>query len=300
MSNFTDETEASEEKPVTPVPESLNEEISAEVTQDALVQSPDAAVTEGVTPEAVLPLADKRGPLHVKLQVYDGPLDLLLELIKKNEMDIYDIKIAEITRQYLDYLAQLEKLDLDIAGEFLVLAATLIYIKSKMLLPVEEELEEDEDGRDPRSELVRKLLEYQAFKEAARELGLLEGERSKIFTRQVSDYYLGEIEEGELEIETFSSNLFDLLTAFQNVITRSGHEEMHEVFEQQVTIEEKILEMKTILFEKGSVVFSTLFKERWTRNELIATFLAVLEVVRSKFARVRQEEQFGDILIEKI
>ena len=98
MSNFTDETEASEEKPVTPVPESLNEDVSAEVTesQDTLVQSPDSAVTEGVSPEAVLPSADKRGPLHVKLQVYDGPLDILLELIKKNEMDIYDIKIAEI------------------------------------------------------------------------------------------------------------------------------------------------------------------------------------------------------------
>jgi len=275
--------------------QNTEESLGGSVSKD---ESKESEGSVGKVSEIAIP--EKSVPWHVKLQVYDGPLDLLLELIKKNEMDIYDIQIAEITRQYLDHLAQLEKLDLEIAGEFLVLAATLIYIKSKMLLPVDEEPEEDESGQDPRSELVRKLLEYQAFKEAAKELGLLEGERSKIFTRQISDYYLSDIEEGELEVETFSSNLFDLLTAFQNVITRSGHEEMHEVFEQSVTIEEKILEVKTILFEKGNVVFSTLFKERWTRNELIATFLALLEIVRSKFARVRQEQQFGDILIEKI
>ncbi len=261
---------------------------------------PEPSLEAAAEAVSAQPLPVKDSPLHVKLQVYDGPLDLLLDLIKKNEMDIYDIQIAEITRQYLDHLAQLEKLDLEIAGEFLVLAATLIYIKSKMLLPVEEEPEDDESGQDPRTELVRKLLEYQAFKEAARELGLLEGERSKFFTRQMNDYYLGEIEEGELEIETFSSNLFDLLTAFQNVLTRAGHEEMHEVFEQMVTIEEKIEEVRTILLEQGKVIFSTLFKERWTRNELIATFLALLEIVRTKFARVRQDQQFGDIVIEKI
>ena len=124
--------------------------------------------------------------LHVKISVYDGPLDLLLDLIKKNEMDIYDIPIAEITRQYLESLAGMKQLDLEIAGEFIVMAATLIYIKSKMLLPQEKE-EEDEDGQDPRAELVRKLLEYQAFKEAAKELGILEGERGKIFTRRISD-----------------------------------------------------------------------------------------------------------------
>ena len=240
-------------------------------------------------------------PMHVKLSVYDGPLDLLLDLIKKNEMDIYDIQIAEITRQYLGYLAEMKRLDLEVAGEFLVLAATLIYIKSKMLLPVDDEPDEDEDGLDPRSELVRKLLEYQAFKEAARELGLLEEERGKIFTRQISDYYLGNLEAAEPEIESFSNNLFDLLTAFQNVLTRSGRQEMHEVFEQIVTIEEKIMEVKTVLFERsGKIRFLDLFKERWTRNELIATFLAVLEIVRTKYARVLQEENFGDILIEKI
>ncbi len=256
--------------------------------------------SKSLGPEDPKPVLDAEpNPMHVKLPVYDGPLDLLLELIKKNEMDIYDIQIAEITRQYLACLEQMKQMDLEIAGEFLVLAATLIYIKSKMLLPVEEELEE-EDGQDPRTELVRKLLEYQAFKEAARELGFLEDERGQFFTRQITDYYLGEMKESDLDMGALSSNLFDLLTAFQNVLTRSGHEEMHEVYEQIVTIEEKIAEVRQMLLERGRVLFSDLFKIRWTRNELIATFLAILEIVRTKYARVRQEEQFGEIAIEKI
>jgi len=131
--------------------------------------------------------ADKEwDPLHVKIPVYDGPLDLLLDLIKKNEMNVYDIPVAEITKQYLDYLQVMKQLDLEVAGEFIVMAATLIFIKSKMLLPTEKDGEE-EDGTDPRAELVRKLLEYQAFKEAAKELGLLQTERGKMFTRQITD-----------------------------------------------------------------------------------------------------------------
>lgn len=238
-------------------------------------------------------------PLHVKLAVYDGPLELLLELIKKNEMDIYNIQISEITRQYLEQLALMKQLDLEVAGEFIVLAATLIYIKSKMLLP-QENMDEEEDGQDPRAELVRKLLEYQAFKEAAKELGLLEDERGKIFTRQIADYYLAEISPEDVEIDTFSANLFDLLSAFQSVITRAGRVQMHEVFEQEISIEEKMVEIKTRLLEEKKVVFAKLFGEKWTRNILIATFLAVLEIVRTKFARVVQDKQFGEIVIETI
>jgi len=237
-------------------------------------------------------------PLHVKLSVYDGPLDLLLDLIKKNEMDIYDIPMAEITKQYLDYLAQMKQLDLEIAGEFLVIAATLVYIKSKMLLPQDSAEEEEEDG-DPRAELVRKLLEYQAFKEAARELGFLEDERGKMFTRQITDYYLTDLDPQEVGMDTFSSNLYDLLSAFQKVITQAGRETMHEVFEEVISIEEKMAEIKNCLIEARSVPFSKLFKNRWSRNELIATFLALLEIVRTKFARILQEKQFGEILIER-
>lgn len=237
--------------------------------------------------------------LHVKLSVYDGPLDLLLELIKKNEMDIYNIPISEITRQYLESLAQMKQLDLEIAGEFIVMAATLIYIKSKMLLP-QENTDDDEEEGDPRAELVRKLLEYQAFKEAAKELGIMEDERGKIFTRQIGDYYLSNIEADDIEIDSFSANLFDLLSAFQNVLTRAGRVEMHEVFEQEVSIEDKMTEIKGKLESQKKMVFSNLFGERWTKNVLIATFLAILEIVRTRFARVTQDQQFGEIYIEKI
>jgi segregation and condensation protein A len=238
-----------------------------------------------------------REVMHVSLPVYDGPLELLLELIKKNEMDIYNIQVSVITQQYLDSLAEMKQLDLEIAGEYLVLAATLLYIKSKMLLPQEEGDEEDE-GLDPRAELVRKLLEYIAFKEAAKELGILEGERGKIFTRQISDYYLANLDPEDVGIDTFSASLFDLLNAFQGVMAKIARVQPHEVFEQEISIEEKMADLKALLAEKKKVVFSTLFQENWTRNLLIATFLAVLEIVRSRYARVVQEKVFGEIVIE--
>lgn len=247
--------------------------------------------------ELALKAASKSFP--VKLPVYDGPLDLLLDLIKKNEMDICDIQISVITQQYLDYLATLKELDLEIAGEFIVMAATLIYIKSKMLLPPDDS-EEDEEGGDPRAELVRKLLEYQAFKAAAKELGILEGERSKVFTRQVTDYYLSQLDESDLEIDTFSANLYDLLSAFQKVIAKHGKDILHEVFEEEVSIEERMSQVRTILEGRKKILFAELFENKGSRNFMIVTFLAVLEIVRTKFACLRQEEAFGDIAIEKI
>ena len=242
----------------------------------------------------------KEGPrrgLHVKVQVYDGPLDLLLDLIKKNEMNIYDIPIAEITKQYLEYLEQMKKLDLEVAGEFIVMAATLIYIKSKTLLPTEKEGEED--GEDPRAELVRKLLEYQAFKEAAKELGFLQTERGKMFTRQVTGHYLGEITAEDAGVDTFSANFFDLVVAFQNVLTKKERERPHEVFEEVISIEEKMIEIQSLLTEKKKVKFSELFTENWSRNELVAIFLAVLEIIRTRFAKVFQDKAFDEIVIEK-
>ena len=238
-------------------------------------------------------------PLMIKLPAYEGPFDLLLDLIKKNEMDIYNIEISVITKQYLDYLKQMKQFDLEIAGEFLVMAATLIYIKSKMLLPIAEN-EEDEDGGDPRTELVRKLLEYQAFREAAKNLGLLEDERGKTFTRQVADYYLSNLSPEEVTIDTFSANLFDLFNAFQSVMQGISKESFHEVFEEVVTIEEKIEYVKKILSQRNSIRFRELLGEKFTKNELIATFLALLEIIRSNFALVTQEKQFGDILISKV
>lgn len=238
-------------------------------------------------------------PLHVKISVYEGPFDLLLDLIKKNEMDIYNIPIADITRQYLEYLSQMKALNLDIAGEFLVMAATLVYIKSKMLLP-NETMEDEEAGLDPREELVRKLLEYQAFKEAAKNLGLMEFERSKVFTRQLSDHYLKDLSPEDVGIDTFSANLYDLLQAFHSVLSQMKKEDFHEVFEEVVTIEEKIELLKQKLSQRNEFPFRELLGEKFTKNELIATFLALLEVVRLKAARVHQVESFGDIVIQKI
>lgn len=243
--------------------------------------------------------AETRSPYHVKITAYDGPLDLLLELIRKNEMDIYDIQVSEITKQYLESLAQMKQLDLEIAGEFIVMAATLIWIKSKMLLP-QDNADDENLEQDPRAELVRKLLEYQAFKEAAKELGLLEDERGKVFTRQIADYYLSDLDTEDVEIDTFSANLYDLLSAFQNVMAKMGKESIHEVFEQVISIEDKMTEIKLMLVEKRKIAFSSLFQTGWTRNLLIATFLAVLEIVRSKDARVVQDKHFGEIVIEKI
>jgi len=247
------------------------------------------------------PVAKGYDPLVVKLPVYEGPFELLLDLIKKSEMDIYNIEIAVITKEYLDYLKQMKEFDLEIAGEFLVMAATLVYIKSKMLLPAAEE-EIDEDGEDPRAELVRKLLEYQAFREAAKTLGMYEDERGRIFTRQVADYYLSNLSAEDVVIDTFSANLYDLLNAFQSVLNGISKETFHEVFEEVVSIEEKIEEMKRLLTERGEIRFSELFRkqDRISKNELIATFLALLEVIRSKFALVVQEKQFGEILISKV
>lgn len=290
------------------LPESATaQDAPAEAPNNEANPSQDQANTDNPSSQETVKKADESGlpiiraekdPLLVKLPMYDGPLDLLLDLIKKSEMDICDIQVAEITTQYLNYLAEMKKLDLEVAGEFLVMAATLVYIKSKMLLP-DETPEDDEEGDDPRAELIRKLLEYQAFKEAASELGILEHERGKVFTRQITDYYLKDLTPEDEGIDTFSANLYDLMSAFQKVITSKGRENMHEVYEEMISIEQKTGEIKAVLLSQRKVLFTQLFQEKFTRNELIATFLALLEIIRSKFAVIVQEEQFGEILIEK-
>ena len=237
-------------------------------------------------------------PLNIKLPAYEGPLDLLLDLIQKNEMDIRDIQVSVIAQQYLDYLHQMRDLNLEIAGEFLVMAATLLYIKSKMLLPVDEE-EKEEEGPDPRAVLIEKLLEYQAFKQAAQELGVLETERGKAFARQISDYYLEELNPEDAGIDTFSANLYDLMQAFHQVLSKASKEIVHQVFEETVSIEEKMEEIKQRLHTEGKFSFFSLFPKPWTRNELIATFLAMLEITRMKLARVFQDQVFGEIVIER-
>jgi len=239
-------------------------------------------------------------PLSVKLSLYEGPLDLLLDLIKKNEMDITNIPMAEITSQYLDHLSRMKQLNLEIAGEFLVMAATLLLIKSRMLLPPDEELLEGEDGAgDPRAELVRKLLEYQAFREVARSLESREDERSRVFTRQIADYYFSDLEAESAGIDTFNASLNDLMQAFARVAQSIGKESFHEVFEELISIEEKIEQLRRIFLERRQVYFRELFPPRTTRNELIVTFLGILELTRQRFLSISQGGPFDDILLKR-
>lgn len=224
----------------------------------------------------------------VKLEIFEGPLDLLLYLIKKNEIDIYDIPIAAITEQYLEYLELMRMLDLNIAGEFLVMAATLIHIKSKMLLPPEEKEILPEEEEDPREELVRRLLEYKKFKEVAGVLQDLEGQRRQMFTRGVAV----ELDSGE---KFFEASLFDLITALTRVLKDVPKEVFQEIVKDEFTVEQKVHDLLHLLVDKPFIYLSGLFKEAKNKLEIIATFLAVLELIRLKEILVVQKASFGEI-----
>lgn len=233
---------------------------------------------------------------HVKLQVFEGPLDLLLYLIRKNEVDIYNIPVALITQQYLEYLNVMQLLDLNVAGEFLVMAATLMQIKSRMLLPQDERPAEEAEEPDPREELVRRLLEYQRFKEVARHLAALEGQRRGIYVRTTPAEGLAATTETP-SAEPFEASLFDLLSAFSKVLTTVSREQFYEIVRDEVTVEQKVHALLHRLLERSSLTFEELFAGSRTRLEIIATFLALLELVRLKEVSARQETVFGPITI---
>jgi segregation and condensation protein A len=227
----------------------------------------------------------------VKLDKFEGPLDLLLYLIKKQEVNIYDIPIARITEQYLEYIHMLEFLNLELAGEFLLMAATLMRIKARMLLPRHDDEEEDED--DPRRELVQQLLEYQKFKAAATQLEAMEYQRKMLYTRPE-----GEIDHDQTEIE-YSCTLFDLISAFKVVLERARVRYL-EVQAEETSIEERIEFLKGRIREKAVIAFEDLFEDGVTAGDLIATFLALLEILRLGIVRVRQTKPFGKIWIKRI
>lgn len=236
---------------------------------------------------------DETTAYRVKLDVFEGPLDLLLYLIRKNEVDIYDIPIAEITQQYLDMLKVMRILNLEIAGEFLVMAATLTHIKSKMLLPTSTDGEDEEEGEDPRKELVDRLLEYERFKEAARSLESQDILERDVFTRKAG----GDVEEEE-ELDL---NLFELIEAFQQVLKRSSQELAHEITLERISIEEKITEILDRLGSAGGEVeFTHLFEGRPTKEVIIFTFLALLELMKLRMVRVYQRRHFHPIKIRRL
>lgn len=228
----------------------------------------------------------------IKLELFEGPLDLLLYLIKKEEVDILDIPIAKITDQYLKYLEVMQLLDLEIAGEFLVMAAELMRIKSKMLLPPEEQPPEEEEEQDPRAELVRRLLEYQKFKEAAKRLGEMETSRKDFFARRLS--VPEETEGGEPYFET---GIFDLIAAFSKVMQRLPKKMLYEITDDEFSVEEKIHEILHRMVMESVVYFSSLFEKAKSRFEIVTTFLAILELIRLQEIVVRQKHLFGEIEI---
>jgi segregation and condensation protein A len=229
---------------------------------------------------------------RVQLEIFEGPLDLLLHLIKKNEVSITDIPIATITEQYLATLELMQSFNLDVAGEFLVMAATLIHIKSRMLLPAGDDEPDEDEGIDPHDELVRRLLEYQRFKEAADQL-----ERREILSRDVFVRAPGPTE--ETPPAAFRElSVFELLAALGRVLDRLPKDDVHEVTLEKITVREKMTLLLDTLRSNGKVLFDSLFSEVKSRMEVIVTFLAMLELVKSRAVRIFQEEATGPIIIE--
>ncbi len=234
----------------------------------------------------------------VTLEVFEGPLDLLLYLIRKEEVNIYDIPIERITRQYMEYLSMMRMLDLSVAGEFLVMAATLMMIKSRMLLPPEERSEttEEEEAEDPRWDLVRRLVEYKKFKDAARRLEELERERCDVFTRAEEPL---PSPASASAVSLHDVSLFDLLTAFQRALERIGPEDLGEIFAERYTLGEKIDQLLAILAERDQISLSELIAGMRSRHEVVVTFLALLELIRLQQLRAVQEQPFGEIWISR-
>ena len=235
----------------------------------------------------------------VKLDVFEGPLDLLLYLIKRDEVDIYDISIERITKQYLAYLEAFQVLNIELAGEFIVMAANLLYIKSRTLLPVDQQMADEEaEEEDPRFELIRQLIEYKKFKEAAASLRDQEALRENLFPRSPVTPELAPQE--TLLVEEVG--IFDLIHAFQKILKRleKKPENLREIFAENFTVSDKIDHVLRVMQVGVSLKFEELFADAAARTEIVVTFLAMLELIRLKQLRVRQEAHFGEIWIDRI
>jgi segregation and condensation protein A len=234
-------------------------------------------------------LVTDEGMYRVKLPIFEGPLDLLLYLVKKNEYDIFDIPIAEITRQYMDHIEIMKVLNLDIAGEYLVMAATLAHIKSKMLLPPDRTEQQEEEELDPRMELALKLAEYERFKDAARQLDEFDILLRDVFLRG-----------GQMVLETEDEKLtdltlFGLVAALQKVLMAAPKETIHQINIAELTIQEKMVELSQLITERGEMVFEELFVGEPSRMTIVVTFLALLELIKGRVVRIYQAQPFGTI-----
>ncbi|WP_427339254.1 segregation and condensation protein A [Caloranaerobacter sp. DY30410] len=237
---------------------------------------------------------------NVVLEIFEGPLDLLLHLIDKNEVDIKDIPISKITEQYLEYLEKMKDLDLEITSEFLLMAATLLEIKSKMLLPrkKDEGKQLEIEEIDPREDLVKKLIDYKRFKEAAIKLKEKEELQRKLFFKPREEIDL-DIRNEKLELENVK--IEDLFKIFCNIIKRNNigtkKIKIHEIKRDEISIEESMKRIEKILNEKRTITFSELFDENSSRIYIVVTFLSLLELMKLKVIAIKQEKNFGNIYI---
>jgi segregation and condensation protein A len=234
----------------------------------------------------------------VKFEVFEGPLDLLLYLIKKEEVDIYEVNLTRLATQFLEYIETLRLLDLEVAGEFLVMAATLMYIKSRELLPVDQQVqaEGEDDGEDPRWELIRQLVEYKKFKDAASQLQVLEARQEDIFPRVPAKLEFASESASRQEV-----SIFDLVNAVNVVLKRFNKpDDLRDIFEDRWTVSEKIEHLLRALSERPSLKFSELFEGVTSRSEVVVTFLALLELIRLRQVTASQREPFGEIEICRV
>lgn len=230
--------------------------------------------------------------IEIRLENFSGPLDLLLHLIKSNEMDIYDIRIVEITEQYLNIIEQMKRLDLDVAGEFLLMAATLVHIKSRTLLPVSDDIA-DEEGEDPREELIKRLLEYQRYKEVSELFQQIPRLDRDVFTGcpSLSDHFSSDA----LMDDTIVAGVYQLADAFHRLIKDKPVEVFHEVVQETLSVSDYIDNIITSLSQCKRKRFTAFFPDQCSRGELIVTFLAMLELVRMRMVNVEQVEPFSDV-----
>ncbi|MBE0502817.1 MAG: segregation/condensation protein A [Desulfuromonadales bacterium] len=228
---------------------------------------------------------------EISIDKFEGPLDLLLHLIRKEEMDIYEIEIAQITRQYLDFIDAMQSLNLDIAGEYLVMAATLLQIKSRMLLPVHEEEILEEEELDPRAELIRRLLEYQRYKDAALTFAALPQLDRDIFlaTPQVAE--VGNEEGPELE----PVSLYALVEAFRDLLKKAPKDFVHEVTAEHLSVTERIQTILNLLQQRPQLPFSELVPVPLVRSEVVVMFLAMLELVKMSLIKIYQNQRCHEI-----
>jgi segregation and condensation protein A len=242
----------------------------------------------------------KSNEYEVKLDLFEGPLDLLLYLVTKNEVRIVDISVAEITAQYLEYLDLMRDLNIDMAADYLHMAATLTYLKARELLPPSENepVAEDEDGIYNREQLIQQLLEYQKFKQAAGALKNFEAEQIHLFKRGTAERI--DAAEGEDGVDLGSLSVFDLITAFKRVLEKAGTEDSgHVVRLDNVRIDDRIERVLSVISDAGEVAFEALFADDMRKIVIVVTFMAILELVKMQQITFRQEQSFGTIFVAR-